>query len=98
MDVSDIDQLRTVTEIKDIRPYALTLKFNTGEIMEVDLEPMLHSKPKDSRWAELLDPKVFQSVHLESEAPTWLDSLDICPDVLFYMGQRQAEGLPIATR
>ena len=87
-----------MTDIEDIRPYALKLKFNTGEIMEVNLEPMLRSKPKDNRWADLLDPDVFQSVRVESEAPTWLDSLDICPDVLFYMGQRQAEGLPVAIR
>jgi hypothetical protein len=51
----------SVEEILDARPYKLTLKFNTGEVRCVDLEPVLRAKAgsPQSAYRRLLDPGTF---------------------------------------
>ncbi len=61
-----------VEEILDARPYRLTLKFNTGEVRCVDLEPTLRAKAASpqSSYGQLLDPATFARVRLDRSART----------------------------
>ena len=61
-----------VEEILDVRPYRLTLKFNTGEIRCVDLEATLRAgaTSPESAFGRLLDPATFRRVKLDRESRT----------------------------
>ena len=61
-----------IEEILDVRPYRLTLRFNTGEVRSVDLEATLRAKTTSpqSAYQRLLDPAVFCQVRLDREART----------------------------
>jgi len=61
-----------VEDILDVRPYRLTLKFNTGEVRQVDLEPTLRARATspDSAYGRLLAPAVFGQVRLDRQART----------------------------
>jgi len=86
-----ITMMYLVKEIVDVQPYVLTLKFNTGEILEVNLEDKLKkwSKSPNSLYKQLLDPDYFKSVKLEPDWETiyWDNGLDFCPDVLYSLGK-----------
>ncbi len=83
--------LHTVKRILDIKPYKLTLEFNTGEVKLVDLEDRLKAKSTttSSKFKELLDKNYFQTVKLQPEWETifWDNGIDFCPDVLYSLGK-----------
>jgi len=83
--------IHLIKDIKDVTPYSLTLRFNTEEILQIDLEKKLKewSQSPDSKFKLLLDPAYFQNVKLDSEAETiyWDNGIDLCPDVLYLMGK-----------
>ncbi len=64
--------MHSIEEILNVRPYRLTLKFNTGEVRRVDLAPILHAKATSpqSAYGRLLDPAVFCQVRLNRESRT----------------------------
>ena len=89
--------IHLVKAIVDVRPYALTLKFNTGESLRVDLAERLHdwgSEP-DSAFKALLDSDYFARVTLDPDLETvcWPNGIDLCPDVLHAMGMAQVDAI-----
>lgn len=83
--------IHLVKEIKNVSPYKVRLKFNTGEIKEVDLEEKLKewSKTPGSTYKQLLEPDYFKRVKLNREIETiyWENGIDICPDVLYSLAK-----------
>ncbi|MBW8051498.1 MAG: DUF2442 domain-containing protein [Cytophagales bacterium] len=79
-----------VEKIVDAQPYQLTLKFNTGETLKINLEEKLKkwAKSPNSVYKSLLDPEYFKSVKLQTEWETiyWDNGIDFCPDVLYSWG------------
>lgn len=79
--------IHLIKEIKGVAPYKVRLRFNTGEIKEVDLEEKLNewSKSPDSIYRQLLEPDYFKKVKLNTEMETiyWDNGIDLCPDVLY---------------
>ncbi len=76
-----------IKEIIRAKPYILTLKFNTGEILDVNLEPKLKewSSTEDSIYKQLLNPDYFCKVKYEDDWETiyWDNGVDFCADVLY---------------
>ena len=64
--------MKFVDKLLAARPYRLTLRFTTGEVRTVDLEPMLRTKgacPR-SAYSRLLDPATFCRARLDAEGRT----------------------------
>jgi Protein of unknown function (DUF2442) len=61
-----------VEQIVDVQPYRLVLKFSSGELRWVNLEPILKAKATspESAFRRLLDPAVFSQVRLDQGART----------------------------
>ena len=83
--------LHAVQEIKEVAPFYVTLRFNTGEVMKVNLEEPLRqwATSPTSLFRDLLDDQYFMSVKLDLEMETicWENGIDLCPDVLYSMGK-----------
>lgn len=79
--------IHLITEIITVEPYKLTLKFNTGEIRQVDLEAKLKEWAinPNSKFAALLDAGYFRTVKLDPDfnSVVWENGIDLCPDVLY---------------
>ena len=58
-----------VKEIINVDPFKLTLKFNTGETLVVDLESRLKAKSSSEKslYKMLLNPEYFKQVRLQTE-------------------------------
>lgn len=84
--------IHLIKEIKHVQPFVLTLRYNTGELILVDLESKLRewSRNPDSKFRHLLDPAYFMTVKLESEfgSIAWDNGIDLCPDVLYEWGKQ----------
>jgi hypothetical protein len=79
--------IHLVKEIISVEPFKITLRFNTGEVRQVNLADKLNewaSNPQ-SKFAELKDYEIFKQVRLDSEFETlvWENGIDLCPDVLY---------------
>ena len=76
-----------IKEIISVEPFKLKLRFNSGDIKSVDLEPKLleWSKSPDSKFKQLLDPDYFKSVkyNAEIESVYWDNGIDLSPNFLF---------------
>lgn len=83
--------LHLIKEIREVRPYRIKLKFNTGEIKEINLERNLKewSKTPGSIYKQLLDPDYFEKVKLNTEMETiyWDNGIDFCPDTLYSLAE-----------
>jgi hypothetical protein len=84
-----------VKEIIDIEPFKLTLRFNTGEIRQVNLAEKLNEwaiNPQ-SKFAELKNYEVFKKVKLNSDFETlvWENGIDLCPDVLYELSTEKSK-------
>lgn len=83
--------IHLIKEIKHVQPFVLTLRYNTGELILVDLESKLRewSHNSDSKFRRLLDPAYFITVTLDSEfgSVAWDNGIDLCPDVLYEWGK-----------
>lgn len=79
--------IHLIKEIVNIEPFKLTLRFNTGEIRQVDLADKLNewATSPHSKFAELKDYEVFKRVKIDTEFETlvWENGIDLCPDVLY---------------
>jgi hypothetical protein len=84
--------IHAVKEIKEVAPFYLTLRFNTGETLKVDLEDQLQqwATSPTSKFRELLNQQYFASVKLNQEIETiyWDNGIDFCPDVLYTLGKK----------
>jgi hypothetical protein len=85
--------IHLIKEIRGVTPFILTLRFNTGETIQVNLQTKLDewSQSPNSKFKQLLDPCYFATVRLdpESEAVYWDNGIDLCPDVLYMLGKEQ---------
>lgn len=84
--------IHSIKEIVKVEPYKITLKFNTGEVLIVDLAEKIHewgSNP-NSKFGELKKHEVFSQVKLDTEFETimWDNGIDLCPDVLYGLSGR----------
>ncbi len=74
-------------EIISVEPFKITLRFNTGEIRQVDLAEKLNewATSPQSKFAELKDYEIFKRVKLDCDFETlvWENGIDLCPDVLY---------------
>ena len=84
--------IHLIKEIKHVQPFVLTLRYNTGELILVDLESKLRewSHSSDSKFRRLLDPTYFMTVKLDPEfgSIAWDNGIDLCPDVLYAWGKQ----------
>lgn len=83
--------LHSIKEILDIKPYILKLKFEKGEVLNVNLEAKIRewaNEPK-SIYKQLLDFQYFKTVKYEKEWETifWDNGIDFCADVLYEIGK-----------
>lgn len=79
--------IHLVEKIIKVEPFKLILKFNTGEIRQVDLSEKLNEWGKNpgSKFAALKDFEAFKKVKLDEEFKSivWENGIDLCPDVLY---------------
>jgi hypothetical protein len=84
--------LHAIKEIKEVAPFYVTIRFNTGEVLKVDLEEQLKqwSASPTSKFRELLNQQYFVSVKLNPEIETiyWDNGIDFCPDMLYSLGKK----------
>jgi hypothetical protein len=82
--------IHLIKRIVAVKPYEVTLLFNTEEELVIDLKAKLQewALPEGSAYRQLLDRDYFQTVALDEEAQTicWNNGIDLCPDVLYEMG------------
>jgi hypothetical protein len=64
--------MKFIEKLLAVRPYRLTLQFNTGEIRVADLEPTLRAKgtSAQSAYAQLFEPATFARARLDAESRT----------------------------
>lgn len=86
--------IHLVEKIIAVEPYQVSLLFNTGEELIIDLEEKLQewASPEGSIYRQLLNREYFRTVTLDQEAQTicWDNGIDLCPDVLYEMSQNKA--------
>lgn len=79
--------IRLVKEIEKVEPYRLALRFNTGEVKNIDMADKLKewSVSADSKFRQLLDPEYFCTVKINTDLETvfWDNGIDFCPDTLY---------------
>jgi len=85
--------LHLIKAIVAVEPPTLTLKFNTGEELMVDLGSSLTTwgEATDSPYRQLLNPATFAQVELDPvmESIRWPNGIDLCPDTLYQLALSQ---------
>ncbi|MBI2966976.1 MAG: DUF2442 domain-containing protein [Bacteroidetes bacterium] len=70
-----------------VKPFEVTLLFNTGEVRYIDFKNKLKqwTKSPDSIYHGLLNPDYFNKVKLLAGWDTiyWDNGIDFCPDMLY---------------
>lgn len=83
----------TIKELIDVKPYVITLRFSTGEVIRVELSEKLQEWGKNpkSKFAQLKDPDFFKKVRLdpEFESLVWENGIDLCSDVLYSLREEK---------
>lgn len=77
----------SIKELIDIKPYTITARFNTDEVLEIDLESKLKlwSSEPESIYNELLKPDCFKTARYDKEWEIiyWDNGVDFCSDMLY---------------
>lgn len=84
--------LRYITNIIEVRDYAVTCLFNTGETRVVNLRAIIekYRRINDGLISQLSDPTYFKTVKLDSYGTlTWDNGVDFDPDNLYEMSQKE---------
>lgn len=68
-----------VIDVKAIAPLTLHVKFSDGTVGKVQFEQS-HLK---GVFEALIDPDVFQQVHIDGGAVTWPGDVDLAPDAMY---------------
>ena len=65
-------KMRAIKKIVDVKPFQLTLLYDNGELLTLDLEEKLKkwAESPQSIYRQLLDPEYFISVKLSSQWKT----------------------------
>ncbi len=74
----------TVTNVIPEKNYCLLLEFNNGEKKEFDVKPYI----KGSWFEKLKDESYFKAVKANGFNIEWPEGQDICPDDLYYFGNK----------
>ena len=77
--------LQSVKKVEYLAGYRLKLHFDNGKIKIVNLEERL--KNAKNLFTRLKDLDYFKKVECDGESIFWPNGIDICPDVLYAMGQ-----------
>ena len=74
-----------VTDIGDVTPYTLHVKFSDGVVKQVDLKDELHGEV----FEPLKDAAFFRQVivNLETGTIEWPNGADFAPEFLYEIGQ-----------
>lgn len=75
-----------IKSVQALEPYRLRTIWSTGEVLDVDVEPILR---QDSALKEILKPEVFATVHTDGFSLEWLDT-KLCPDAVYRLAKEQA--------
>lgn len=87
--LSDLPSITRVTSVKALPNYQLLLTFDTGEQRRFDMTPFL----REGVFAQLVDTKLFNSVHVSFDTIEWSNGVDLCPELLY----EKSEALSKAT-
>ena len=81
--------MRYVIAVEPFEPYKLKVTFDDQVVKIVDMASFLHRKI----YAPLKDFSLFQRVRVDSDLDTivWENGADICPNVLYEIGQEVFE-------
>lgn len=83
--------MRHITEIVNIEPFMLELRFDNGEVLNVDLKKRLQKRAalNSNIYEQLLNVEYFKTVKLNPEMQSiyWDNGIDFCPDVLYMMAK-----------
>ena len=71
-----------VVQVGVISDYRLSVRFSDGTTGELDAEDWVNGADADD-WVALRDPAVFAQARIDNGVVTWLDSLELAPDVLY---------------
>jgi|SRR5579862_6056991 len=77
--------LHTVKKVEYVEGYKLKLLFNDRHVKIVNLEHLL--KNAKNMFAPLADIHYFKKVKCDSISIYWPNGVDLCPDVLYEMGE-----------
>jgi hypothetical protein len=77
--------LHTVKKVDYVDGYRLRLHFNDRKVKIVDLEKMI--KKVKNMFLPLVDIEYFKSVTCDGTTICWPNGVDLCPDVLYSMGE-----------
>ena len=77
--------LHTVKKVKYLDGYKLQLKFDDGKAKIVDFEERLQNAK--NMFLPLKDVNYFKKVKADGTTLVWPNGLDLCPDVLYEIGQ-----------
>jgi hypothetical protein len=72
-----------------LHDYVIRIEFNTNEVLDVDLLPMiLHDR--NGVFSPLLDAFFFQNFHVNYTL-CWGDEIDVAPEYLFFLAHKNDE-------
>lgn len=77
--------LHMVKKVEYIEGYKLKLLFNDRHVQIVDLETML--KNAKNMFVPLMNIDYFKKVKCDGISIYWPNGVDLCPDVLYKMGE-----------
>ena len=83
--------LHTIKKVEYVDGYKLRLHFNDKKVKIVDLEKMI--KKVKNLFLPLSDVEYFKLVKCDGTTICWQNGVDLCPDVLYAMGDRFATPL-----
>ena len=83
-----------VREVRPLESYRLHVVFMDGLEGFVDLSQLIINKDAGV-FAALKDIQIFNSVHVNCGAVTWLDELDLAPDAMYDGIKEKGEWTPL---
>ena len=84
--------LHTVKKVEYVEGYKLKLSFNDRRVKIVNLENML--KNAKNMFIPLANMDYFKKVKCDSISIYWPNGVDLCPDVLYKMGEDIKQSTP----
>jgi hypothetical protein len=83
--------LYTVKKVEYVEGYKLKLLFNDRRVKMVNLENML--KNAKNMFVPLMDVDYFKKVKCDGISIYWPNGVDLCPDVLYKMGENAKQSI-----
>lgn len=80
--------LHTIKEVEYLDGYKLKIYFNDKKVKIVDLEKLI--KRGKNMFLQLVDLEYFKSVRCDGTTIYWPNGVDLCPDVLYAIGEKNS--------